>query len=87
MICEKLNDLFCKVIKNPLTRAYILAVGRHLITIAGGALVAHGYLHGDDVSDFLGFATTVVGIYLSSMDVKNVDQKIKTAEQLPPPVT
>lgn len=80
MICDKLNDVFCQVIKNPLTRAYVLAVARHGVTLLGGILVAHGYLHNDDVSDFLGFCTTVVGIYLAQLDVKGVDVKIKDAK-------
>lgn len=76
---EKLEAFFEKLIKNPLTRAYLLAVGRHAVTVVGTALASYGWVTNSQVSDFLGFLTVVVGIYLSQMDVKSVDQKIKQA--------
>ena len=74
-----MDQLFSTLIKDPLIRAQILAVVRHLVTVAGTALVAHGLANSGMVESLSGFAVTAVSFYLSQADVNCVDQKIQDA--------
>lgn len=79
-----LKDLWA----NPLIRAQILAGVRHLVTIVGTALIAHGYLKGDGstalIEQAAGFAVAIVSFYFSQTDVKKVDAKMTKAIAMSP---
>jgi hypothetical protein len=74
------------LIKNPLLRAQVLAVVRHVVTVVGTAAIAKGYADHSMVEDFSGFATAAVGFWLSYQDTLGVDKKIQAAKLEVPPI-
>lgn len=74
-----LDGLFSYLIKNDYVRAQILAAIRGFVKVLGTSLIAKGLADSAVVESAAGFATVVVGFYLSQQDVKTVDTKIETA--------
>jgi hypothetical protein len=80
---SSMDSLLSWFIKSDFVRAQVLAIVRHLVTIAGTAAVAHGLADQSMVEGALGLATTAVSFYLANLDVKGVDKKMTVALNTP----
>lgn len=78
-----MNSMFDWLIKSDFVKAQILAFARHAVTAVGAGLVAHGYANGAMVESASGFIAVAISFYLSQLDVKGVDTKIKVALNTP----
>lgn len=80
----KIPDWIISLLKNPLVRAYGLAILRHCLTAAGVLVVSKGYLDNSHVQEYIGSVMTVASVLLSQYDVKQVDNKVNAAIALAP---
>lgn len=80
-----MTNLFRSLISNPLIRAQVFSVLRHLLTLGGGMLIAYGVLpKGSNVEEIVGALLTLISIVLAQYDVSGVNQKIIAASNAGP---
>lgn len=82
-----LINLGRQMLSNDYVRAQVLAVARHLGTMLGTSLVAHGFLpaSGGYVEQIAGLAVILTVQVLSQLDVAGVGAKMVAAVQAAPP--
>ena len=65
---------------NDQIKATLLGLVRHFLTVAGGGLVANGYLGNDDLSTVVGAAVAVIGVAWSAYDKHSTAKVIADAK-------